>query len=48
MVARRYGVQIVAKVPQLKERYHAISAERRLIHPAVVAIRAAARAEVFG
>lgn len=48
VVARRYGLQIIAEIPQIKERYYAISVERRLVHPAVVAIRAAARADVFG
>lgn len=46
-VARRYDLTIVAEVPRVRERYYAVSAERRLAHPAVLAIRAAARAEVF-
>ncbi len=48
VVASRYGLQIIAEIPQIKERSYAISVERRLVHPAVVAIRAAARADVFG
>lgn len=47
VVAKRYGVTPVAELEQVRERYYAISAERRLIHPAVVAIRSAARADLF-
>jgi LysR family transcriptional activator of nhaA len=47
VVTKRYGLQAVAEVPEIVERYYAISGERRLVHPAVVAIRAAARADVF-
>ncbi len=47
-VASQYGLALVAEVPGLRERYYAISIERRLVHPAVVAIRAAARNDVFG
>jgi LysR family transcriptional activator of nhaA len=32
----------------VRERYYAISAERRLTHPGVVAITSAARAALFG
>ncbi|MEJ2646474.1 MAG: LysR family transcriptional regulator, partial [Gammaproteobacteria bacterium] len=32
---------------RVRERYYAISAERRLRHPAVVAVSQAARAELF-
>jgi len=46
-IARRYDLVVVAEVAAVRERYYAISAERRLAHPAVVAIRSAARAEVF-
>lgn len=46
-VARRYGLVEVAEVESIRERYYAISAERRLAHPAVVAIRTAARDALF-
>jgi LysR family transcriptional regulator, transcriptional activator of nhaA len=46
-VAARYRLEVVQEVPKLRERYYAISAERRLLHPAVIAIRSAARAQVF-
>ena len=41
-VARQYGVMIVGRLESVRERYFAISVERRLKHPAVVAISAAA------
>ena len=40
----QYGVQVVGRTDAVKERYYAISAERKLEHPAVVAVsRAASR-----
>jgi LysR family transcriptional regulator, transcriptional activator of nhaA len=47
VVARRYDLVEVAEVTSVRERYYAISGERRLVHPAVVAIRAAARDDLF-
>jgi LysR family transcriptional activator of nhaA len=47
VVARRYGLVRVGDVPEVRERYFAISGERRLVHPAVIAIREAARSELF-
>jgi LysR family transcriptional activator of nhaA len=46
-VARQYHVQVVGRAEGVKERFYAISAERRLKNPAVVAISQAARQEVF-
>jgi LysR family transcriptional activator of nhaA len=46
-VVGSYGVKIVGRAPEVRERYYAISVERRLKHPAVVALTAAAREEVF-
>jgi len=42
---RRVGV--VGRTSVVRERYYAISAERRLTHPAVAAITSAARTEMF-
>lgn len=42
-VQSMYGVDLVGKIPSLKERFFAISAERKLKHPAVLAISEAAR-----
>jgi len=47
-VCRQYGVRVVGRVPEVRERFYAISAERRLKHPAVVAISSAAKADLFG
>ncbi|MEM8607919.1 MAG: transcriptional activator NhaR [Myxococcota bacterium] len=46
-VERQYGVQVVGRTNDIHARFYAISAERRLKHPAVVAICEAARAELF-
>lgn len=47
-VCRQYGVRLVGRLPEVRERFYAISAERRLKHPAVVAISSAAKTELFG
>ena len=46
-VARQYSVRIVGRTDAVRERFYAVSAERRLKHPAVVAISSAARATIF-
>lgn len=46
-VCRQYRVEVVGRLPQVKERFYAISAQRRLEHPAVVAISQQARAHLF-
>lgn len=46
-VKAKYGVQVIARTDQLKERFYAISAERRIKHPAVAAITQAAREDLF-
>jgi len=43
-VQRRYDAKIVARIGELHERFYAISLDRKLKHPAVVAISEAARA----
>lgn len=42
-VIAQYGVQVLGRADDLRERFYAISAERRLEHPAIVAISDAAR-----
>lgn len=42
-LCRQYQVEVVGRVEELKERYYAISVERRIRHPAVAAISAGAR-----
>ena len=46
-VAQQYGVQTIGTAGDLTERFYAISIERRVRHPAVSAICAAARSELF-
>ena len=42
-VRRQYNVQLVGRVPSMRERFYALSVERRLRHPAVLAISEAAK-----
>ena len=46
-VCRQYRVRVIGELPELRERFYAISVERRLKHPAVVALSEAARSELF-
>ncbi|MCC7010454.1 MAG: transcriptional activator NhaR [Acidobacteria bacterium] len=47
-IVRQYRVRPIGRARGVKERYYAVSAERRLKHPGVLAITTAARTEVFG
>ena len=46
-IVRQHGVRLVGRVPSIREQYYAISAERKLRHPAVVAISEAAKTKLF-
>ena len=46
-IKKSYHVRLVGRVPALRERFYAISVERRLKHPAVMAITEAARNSLF-
>jgi LysR family transcriptional regulator, transcriptional activator of nhaA len=46
-VRRQYQVHVVGRLPDVRERFYAVSVERRLKHPAVQAISEAARAKLF-
>jgi LysR family transcriptional activator of nhaA len=46
-VRLQYGVRVVGRVEAIRERFYAISAERRIRHPAVLAISSAARRDLF-
>jgi LysR family transcriptional activator of nhaA len=46
-VCRLYGVRVVGRIPTVRERYYAISVERRLTHPGVLAITSAARTDLL-
>lgn len=47
-VCRMYGVSVVGRTDSVRERYYAISAERRLTHPGVLSITTSAKAGLFG
>jgi LysR family transcriptional activator of nhaA len=47
-VRRQYGVAVVGRLDRVRERFYAVSAERLLKHPAVIAITESARRELFG
>ena len=44
---RQYRVRLVGRVESIRERFYAISLDRKLKHPAVVAITTAAREKLF-
>jgi LysR family transcriptional activator of nhaA len=46
-IQRQYRVQIVGRADAVRERFYAISVERKLKHPAVIAISKAARTDLF-
>jgi len=46
-VKSQYQVDVVGRVESVRERYYAITVERRMRHPAVVAISQAARNDLF-
>jgi len=47
-VCEQYDVVVVGKIDGITEQIYAITAERRLSHPAIVAISEGARSVVFG
>jgi LysR family transcriptional activator of nhaA len=47
-LARLYGVQRIGRAPDVLSRFYAISVERKLKHPAAIAICEAARHTLFG
>lgn len=46
-VCRQFGVTVIGHTPEVVATYYAISAERRLRHPAVVTLAESARSELF-
>ena len=46
-ICRFYGVRVIGRTSAVHERYYAISVERKLKHPGVLAITSAARDELF-
>jgi len=47
-VCLQHNVQVVGRLPDVTQQFYAISAERRMEHPAVTAIARAARTRLFG
>ncbi|MEI8170682.1 MAG: transcriptional activator NhaR [Rhodoferax sp.] len=45
--AREFGVAMIGRAPELVEEFFAVSVERRITHPCVVAITHAARKQLF-
>ena len=46
-VQRQYSVKVIGQTDDVTERFYAITVERRLTHPAVVAVTEAARQALF-
>ncbi len=46
-VQQQYNVEIIGRTEEIRESFYAISAERKLKHPAVVAVCHAARHDIF-
>jgi LysR family transcriptional activator of nhaA len=46
-VCSKYGVEVIGRTDIVRERYYAISTERRIKHPAVAAITETARTDLF-
>lgn len=42
-ICRHYGVEVVGRLPLVRERYYALTVQRRIRHPAVVAISETAK-----
>ena len=47
-IQQQHGVVVVGQLEGVRERFYAISGERKVTHPAVVTIADAARHRVFG
>jgi LysR family transcriptional activator of nhaA len=47
-VCRQYSVKVVGRIPEVIEKFYAISIEKRLKHPAVLKISQSARDQLFG
>jgi LysR family transcriptional regulator, transcriptional activator of nhaA len=46
-ICRMYHVNVIGRIPDIQERFYAITPERKLKHPAVAAITASARDIIF-
>jgi LysR family transcriptional activator of nhaA len=48
VLKRSHSVSVIGATEDCRERFFALSAERRLKHPAVIAISQTARSDLFG
>ena len=46
-IKRQYGVRVIGRLPEVRESFYAISAERRLTHPALLGLAEVARRKLF-
>ncbi len=46
-IRKQYGVRIVGRLDEVRERFYTVSVERKLLHPGVVALTEAARTRLF-
>ena len=46
-IVKQYQVRVVGRIDDVRERFYAISVERRIRHPAVLALTSAARSSLF-
>jgi len=44
----QFGVTVIGRTAELVEEFYAVSVERRISHPCVLAITDAARGQLFG
>ena len=47
-IVAQFGVEVIGRSDELREEFFAVSVERRITHPCVVAITTAARSTLFG
>ena len=47
-VQQQYGVEVIGRLEDVRERFYAIALERKLKHPAIIALSEAARQTLFG
>jgi LysR family transcriptional regulator, transcriptional activator of nhaA len=47
-VQQQYGVEVLGRLGEVRERFYAIALERKLKHPAIIALSEAARQTLFG
>ena len=46
-VRRQYGVRVVGRIDEVRESFYAITAERRITHPALVRLAEVAKTRLF-